>query len=173
MDEPKGAAGFVGYHRLMAKRGERSADRVSVTCPCGTAFEVTKSRYEAGRGRRCSKACQYAYATRPTGLSYSITRVNPTAFPKGHEPWNKGVAMKDEITYKELHRWVARHRTKTGRCEHCQEHRETQWANRSHEYRRELGDWLELCRSCHRKHDSGPAAGAATRKFGRDQVQNG
>jgi hypothetical protein len=74
----------------MPKKGELTAERVTITCPCGKEFSVTKTRYEAGRGRRCSKECQRKFMTRPSGLKYNIVKVNPTRFPPGHVPWNKG-----------------------------------------------------------------------------------
>jgi hypothetical protein len=172
-----GVCGFVGSYRRyafpMPAKGSRSAERVKVTCPCGTEFEVPRSRYEAGRGRRCSKPCQYRYATRPSGLKYNVTKENPTTFKQGDRPWNKDQPLKERITYKELHRWVARRKTKTGRCSKCRTEGYTEWANVSHEYRRDLDDWAEMCRRCHRAHDNGDGRGAATRLFGKDQVQNG
>lgn len=133
---------------------------------------MTKSRYESGRGRRCSKTCQYRYATRPKGLTYSVTKENPTVFKPGDRPWNKDVALKEKITYRELHRWVARRKDKTGRCSRCDTPGLTDWANLSHEYRRDLDDWAELCRKCRKAHDA-DAGAPATEIFGRKQVQNG
>jgi hypothetical protein len=112
-------------------------------------FQVTPSRAKQGRGRYCSKECKYKYRVRPSGLKYNVVKENPTSFKPGETPWNKGVALKEEISYKELHRWVARHRDKAGVCEHCQEPKTTEWANKS------------------------DVRGAATRKYGKDKVQNG
>lgn len=64
--------------------------RVSRSCVCGQVFETTQQRLDAGRGKFCSKACQYANASRPSGLKYKVTKGNPTSFAPGHEPWNKG-----------------------------------------------------------------------------------
>jgi hypothetical protein len=118
----------------------------------------------------------YTYRVRPKGLKYEIKAQNRAWFTPGHQmptgPGNhrwKG----DRVGYRELHRWVAKHRAKTGTCERCNVEGETQWANKSHAYRRDLADWLELCRKCHRSHDSGPAWGLATQKYGRRAVQEG
>jgi hypothetical protein len=150
---------------------------VSATCPCGTVFQVTETRAKAGRGKRCSKACQYKYATRPTGLKYKVVVENRGWMKPGREaptgadnPSWRG----DAVSYKHLHRWVARSKTKPDACEHCQATGlPLQWANKSHEYRRELDDWLALCRACHGRHDRGPARGAATLKYGAKAVQQG
>jgi hypothetical protein len=75
-----------------------------VVCPCGRVFEVLRSKFERGRGRRCSKACKNLYATRPSGLTYVKHKPggNPTSFKpgehrspetefrRGHMTWNKG-----------------------------------------------------------------------------------
>jgi hypothetical protein len=64
---------------------------VKVTCPCGAEFETTASRIAGGRGKFCSRACKLAYATRRSGLTYNIVKVNPTWIKPGQEPWNKGL----------------------------------------------------------------------------------
>ena len=84
------ASGFVGYNEVMGARGVQTAERIEVICPCGKTFLVRRKRYEDGRGRRCSKECQYKYATRPSGLTYVKHRDNPTQFQPGLVPWNKG-----------------------------------------------------------------------------------
>lgn len=76
----------------MVKRVKRRAERVAVTCPCGKKFTVTRNRYESGRGRRCSKECQYRFMQRPSGLKYKTTKENPGAFKPGNRPWNAGTA---------------------------------------------------------------------------------
>lgn len=57
-------------------------------------------------------------------------------------------------TYSSLHRWVASKKIKPDKCNHCGvSGRRIQWANKSHEYKSELEDWIALCVPCHRKHD--------------------
>lgn len=82
-------------------------------------------------------------------------------------PWNKGKRYPaitgekhplwkgDSVGYASLHRWVYRHRGAPQRCEVCQttEKRRYHWANKSKGYRRDLGDWIRLCVSCHKKRD--------------------
>lgn len=60
------------------------------TCPCGTEFETTQARINAGRGRYCSRACMYQYRVRPTGLTYELKVENSAWFPAGHVPHNVG-----------------------------------------------------------------------------------
>lgn len=107
-------------------------------------------------------------------------RVSPaTEFKKGLEPWNKGKAhLGDEkhpqwkgekVGYSALHTWIHRKVGKAARCDFkgCKYPRRNaankvllspkgfQWANISHEYRRELSDWIQLCHSCHARYDRG------------------
>lgn len=149
---------------------------LTVQCPCGIEFQTTQKRIDEGRGKYCSRPCMYRYRVRPTGLKYTIRRENAGWFKPGQQGfgsensnWKGG-----DVGYRELHRWVAKNKTKTGICEHCKSSEApTEWANLSHDYRRDLSDWAELCKKCHGAHDSGPARGAATEKYGRSEVQGG
>ena len=64
---------------------------MKITCACGAEFKTSEGRIASGRGKYCSRACLYAYRTRPSGLKYNIIKENPTSFKSGHEPWNKGL----------------------------------------------------------------------------------
>lgn len=68
---------------------------------------------------------------------------------------------KEEPSYGSLHDWVRRHKKKTGFCTFCGKkgiikghEYGTHFANISHEYKRDLDDYVELCMSCHRKYDN-------------------
>lgn len=93
-------------------------------------------------------------------------------FRKGFTPWNKGIKFEaitgpknpnwkgDQVSYFSLHKWVERHLGKPDKCEHCgtidkKDPKYFQWANKSHEYKRDLTDWVRLCRDCHDKYDGG------------------
>ena len=90
------------------------------------------------------------------------------AFKRGHTPWGKGkkflqttgennVNWKGEnVGYFALHSWVKRHKGSPVECEKCKKNDKQSvydWANIDHKYRRNLDDYIRLCRSCHRKHD--------------------
>ena len=73
---------------------------------------------------------------------------------KDDKNWNwKG----DEVGYRALHRWVQGKLGKAQVCEQCWKLKTTpksiHWANKSHEYKRDLTDWISLCVSCHKKYD--------------------
>lgn len=55
--------------------------------------------------------------------------------------------------YSALHKWVQKHKGKALCCEKCDSFNTVEWANLSHEYKRDLTDWIELCKKCHIKFD--------------------
>lgn len=147
--------------------------RVKRICQCGKEFEARPKRIEQGRAKYCSQSCKYKYRIRPTGLDYTLVKENPTSFKKGDKPWNTGrtdlprpVNFKENPSYASLHDWVSRHKGKAIKCEHCGNiNGRIEWANLSHEYKRDLNDWLSLCKKCHVKYDMANGWGMATKKF--------
>jgi len=102
------------------------------------------------------------------GFSYN----EDGGFRKGKDPWNKGTKglcipnsgsfqkgmtpttwKGDDVGYHALHRWVSNHKGKASMCQHCGSEENVQWANKSHEYKRELDDFIELCAKCHKTYD--------------------
>lgn len=82
---------------------------------------------------------------------------------KGHRPyyiaWGKlNPSWKgSQVSYYGLHAWIKKQLGSPTKCEHCKKDglikNEIDWANKDHKYRRNLGDWIRLCRSCHKKYD--------------------
>ena len=79
---------------------------------------------------------------------------------KGRVAWNKGIpegqgnAWKGEkVGYSGLHKWVTKHLGKPKKCTYCSSTEHVEWANISREYKRDLKDWIALCRSCHHIYD--------------------
>ena len=63
----------------------------------------------------------------------------------------------EELGYQARHRWVEKFLGKPKKCEICESRdpgRKYDWANKSHQYKLNLNDWLRLCRPCHRKYDN-------------------
>lgn len=56
----------------------------------------------------------------------------------------------EDVSYRNLHRWVERWLGKAKKCVKDLTHISTRyhWANISGEYKRDLSDWRELCPSC-------------------------
>jgi hypothetical protein len=70
---------------------------------------------------------------------------------KNHHLW-KG----DSVGYSVLHRWVQKCLGIASICSTCftsLKEARIEWANLSGEYKRELDDWLPMCRSCHMTFD--------------------
>ena len=68
---------------------------------------------------------------------------------KNHPLW-KG----DEVGYTALHFWVYRNKMKKGRCSTCSFTGDTEWANISGVYLRDLDDFAEMCKACHTEFDN-------------------
>ncbi len=91
-------------------------------------------------------------------------RLSPdTEFKKGSENKNwKG----DEVGYANLHKWVVREKGRAKKCTLCgNEKSRIEWANKSHDYKRDLDDWMELCSPCHRAYDVQNGWGVASKKY--------
>ena len=55
------------------------------------------------------------------------------------------------------HRWIIKIKGKPSKCEHCGKKglkgKKIHWANKRHEYKTKLSDWLRLCAKCHVYYD--------------------
>lgn len=96
-----------------------------------------------------------------------ILNTGRTHFKKGQKPWNIGVKRDDivgekhilwkgdRVSYSGIHHWLKRHLGKARWCTWCFSMQNVQWANISHEYKRDLNDYFQLCVKCHKKYDQG------------------
>ena len=60
------------------------------------------------------------------------------------------------VGYHGLHLWVSEQLGRPNKCEHCGRvayGKQIHWANKNHQYKRNLSDWLRLCAKCHTKYD--------------------
>lgn len=73
----------------------------------------------------------------------------------------------DKVGYAGIHSWLRRNFVKPNVCQNCEEQKELQWANISHEYKRDIKDYVALCRVCHSYYDREHGWGDAWKKFGR------
>lgn len=75
--------------------------------------------------------------------------INWVAKAEKHHLW-KGIKVK----YSGLHKWVNKNLGRPKKCSFCFTIvGEFEWANKSHEYKRDLTDWLRLCVKCHKAYD--------------------
>jgi len=106
---------------------------------CQTNFNTTLTEVKRGGGNCCSRDCWN-------------THFKESVVKSGEESPNwKG----DDVGNSALHDWVNKHLGRPRLCEHCgtTEAKQFDWANKSQKYKRDLSDWLRLCRSCHSKYD--------------------
>ena len=112
------------------------------------------------------KGTKGVYKRDPIYNKKGIHNSPSTEFKKEDVTGEKNFNWKgDKVGYMALHTWVSRNKGKATVCEKCGSNEFVHWANKSHEYKRELDDWLSLCRKCHGKYDSGENWGKATKKF--------
>jgi len=78
-----------------------------------------------------------------------------TEFKKGENVGEKNQNWKgSNVGYDALHDWVRRWKGKASICVVCGSKKNVHWANKSHDYKRELDDFVELCAPCHKIYDS-------------------
>lgn len=117
---------------------------------CKKEFITYPSRIKIGSGKYCSRKCSDKITLIKKGKRIGKN----TEFKKGqfenerHRNW-KG----NKASYSALHYWVKRKLGKPKKCILCNSIKRVQWANKSHKYKRDLDDWLELCQKCHIKYD--------------------
>jgi hypothetical protein len=103
------------------------------------------NKLKSRKGNYC-KSCGYKHRVRPNGLVYKITKEN--------------------IGYGGLHFWVYKVLGKPLICSWCKSIKNIQWANVSHQYKRDIKDWLSLCAKCHNNYDRQTGWGKAAEKYG-------
>lgn len=55
--------------------------------------------------------------------------------------------------YQAAHYWIRKNKIKTNICADCGDKEKTEWSNIDHKYSRNLDDYVERCRSCHKRYD--------------------
>ena len=61
----------------------------------------------------------------------------------------------DKVGYFALHVWINRHKTKSNYCEFCSREGYTELGNVSGEYKRDVNDFMWVCKDCNRNMNSG------------------
>lgn len=61
----------------------------------------------------------------------------------------------DNPSYNAIHNYVRVRIDKPKTCLHCKQEKPLELANISQQYKRDLSDWMYICKSCHRKYDRG------------------
>jgi hypothetical protein len=89
---------------------------------------------------------------------FSVESIQKRALANSGE--KNGMWKGDKVGYFALHDWVERKLGKSNYCEYCGliqikggKKQWFQWANISHEYKRNTNDWIRLCVKCHKAYD--------------------
>lgn len=70
-------------------------------------------------------------------------------FIKEHSNDNHGLWVGDKIKYSGLHNYMRKYKDKADKCEFCSQVKKLDLANISGEYKRDVNDFIWLCRKCH------------------------
>lgn len=119
---------------------------------CKEIYKIFPSVEKSRGSYFCSQLCYLTYSrkggfigNRPHNVGY---RLRGTDSPT----WKD-----NKVSYRRLHKWVEFSLGKPNTCECCHKSFENNhyihWANKSHEYKRSLDDWMRLCAKCHTKYD--------------------
>jgi hypothetical protein len=101
---------------------------------------------------------------------HEAPQLSNSGVKKWNVPWNKGKRcpelskrqegknnpnwVGDDIKYTGVHAWVRKNKPKLGVCQYCGvKTNKLDLANISKNYKRDLNDYIYLCRSCHMKMD--------------------
>jgi hypothetical protein len=121
---------------------------------CGKPKWKSASRLKANPHTFCSRECYKPYL----GKAHC-----------GKKAYNwKG----NEVSYAGIHNWLYRELGSPKTCWFCGNTKAIKydWANVSGRYKRELKDWVRLCRSCHQHMDGVPAKVSIARKRYWDEI---
>lgn len=134
------ADGFLGKCKQCAKKDNKVSNGIHKRkcAVCDKTFNTTGGELRKGGGNCCSRSCWYKYFPKIVGRDEK-------------SPNWKG----DRVGKAALHNWVERKLGKPKKCANCEttDSQFFDWANISQEYKRDLTDWIRLCRTCHAKFD--------------------
>lgn len=121
---------------------------ITKVCKCGKKFRVYP--YEKDIRVSCSRSCASKFMKRKTG--YKNKKGSLAKIGELNPNWNK---LKEDSGLQALHTYIHRRldSTKPEKCQHCGLEKKLEMANKSREYKRDLDDWLWLCKKCHHKYD--------------------
>lgn len=115
--------------------------------PCDKCGKHIKNKYKSQiKQKTCSHSCQLM------GNRHRAGKKPVNAWEPGDTLGEKNVNWRGaDAKYGSLHDWVSYHLGRPRRCYNCDttEHSRFEWANVSGEYKRDLDDWVRLCKTCH------------------------
>ena len=139
--------------------------------PCPVCKGFVKHKWKSGlaKSRTCSRSCHMK------GNTFRKGHTPTNAFKPGETSGEKNVNWKgDEASYGSLHDWVSYHKGNEKKCSQCGEDEPSkryEWANISGEYKREIDDYIRLCKKCHYHYDGNTLSQYQKRKV-REKMSN-
>ena len=125
------------------KKDNRPANgKIKKRClECDRGFRTNQTEINEGGGKVCSRTCYYK-------------RFRKIVKKEDESPNWKG----DKVGIEALHQWVIKHLGNPMVCTKCGTitHKRYEWANISRKYKRDLQDWIRLCKRCHVIYDGSP-----------------
>lgn len=134
-------------------------------CDCGNESVAVIGNLQRGNTKSCGcmnarnfmQGNQYSKGRIPWNKNLKGIHLSPKSeFKKGRKDEKHPEWKGENVSYSGLHHWVARWKGKPSKCEQCgtMEAEEYDWANVSGEYKRDLDDYIRLCRVCHHRMDN-------------------
>lgn len=115
--------------------------------PCDVCGKHIKNKYKSQiKQKTCSHSCQLK------NNKFRVGKKPANAFSSEQTIGSNNINWRGaDIKYGSLHDWVRYHLGKPKKCENCfmAEHWRYEWANVSGEYKKDLDDWVRLCKTCH------------------------
>lgn len=149
-----------------------SNHKIQLICAiCKKPFKVSPSR--ANRIKTCSQKCGGLFRRRMFNTYCLVCKKQLISHPSyvkkycSKDCW--GIANRnkrnylwkgEKATYRTKHAWLVRRIGKANHCEHCGldklpkgKKRIFDWANISGKYKRDITDYISLCKKCHKHFD--------------------
>lgn len=94
----------------------------------------------------CSVGCMMRYRNK---------HINPRIISEKYSGENSPYWMGESAGYWAKHMWIRNLKGSANGCSCClgKNSNYYEWANISREYKRDVSDWIQLCRSCHKAFD--------------------
>lgn len=135
-------------HKFRDKGWVKKSNIIQV-CRCGKEFRVYP--YMKDIQKFCSKPCANKFRIQNQG-GYKNPKGSVAKIGEKNPQFGK---IKDNPSYSAIHHYIHKRLDpiKPLHCEHCRLKKDLDLANKSRQYKRDLNDWLWLCRKCHQEYD--------------------
>lgn len=154
-----------GTKRTVLRRSFVSGNSKSCGCkPMSEEGRKKLSESHVGYKMPQSQKNNIRKAMKKVGAPWMKTDKMRKVMSERFSRYNKGKIEEDSPSWKGnlvgyfgLHSWIRKKLGQPDTCKQCSKSgltsHQIHWANISHEYKRDINDWIRLCVSCHRRYD--------------------